>query len=53
MVALASWKAAARFCPMSTNVERKIASRDTTSVSIGHGVASIRIIHPANRTTWM
>src|SRR5690349_9390190 len=36
-----------------TNVERKIASNDTISVSFGHGFFSIKIIQIANPTAWM
>jgi len=34
-----------------TNVDRKIASRDTISVSIGHGLASMNSIQLANSAT--
>jgi len=34
-----------------TNVDRKIASSDTTSVSVGHGLDSKNSIQAANSTT--
>jgi hypothetical protein len=46
-LALACWKAAARFCPIITNVDRKIASSETTSVSVGQGLFSTNSIHTA------
>ena len=42
--ALACAKLACRFCPIMTKVDRKIASSDTTSVSVGHGHFSNQII---------
>ena len=51
--ALACWNAAWRFCPIITNVDRKIASSDTTSVSFGHGLGSTNTIQTAKATAWM
>ena len=36
-----------------TDVDRKIASSDTTSVSFGHGLDSTNNIHTAKATAWM
>nr|WP_232524853.1 hypothetical protein [Nocardioides mangrovicus] len=47
---LASSKAAERFWAIITKVERKIASSDTTSVSVGHGLFSTTSIHTPNST---
>ncbi len=51
--AFACWKADCRFCPIITKVDRKIASSDTMSVSVGQGLFSKTSIHTANITTWM
>lgn len=51
--ALAFWKVACRFWPIIMNVERKIASSDTTSVSVGHGLPSASTIHTAKTKAWM
>jgi hypothetical protein len=36
--------------PIMTNVDRKIASSDTISVSVGHGLCSMNRIQTANTT---
>ena len=36
-----------RFCPIMTNVDRKIASSETMSVSVGHGLLSSTSIQHA------
>ena len=51
-LALACWKAAARFWPIITKVDRKIASSDTTRVSVGQGLLSKTSIHAAKSTMW-
>jgi len=48
---LACWKSACRFWPIMTNVDRKIASSDTISVSVGHGLASMNSIQRENNAT--
>jgi hypothetical protein len=40
MVGLACWNKACRFCPIITDVDRRIASTDTIRVSMGHGFLS-------------
>jgi len=35
-----------------TKVERKMASRETANVSVGHGLLSSTSIHIANSRTW-
>jgi hypothetical protein len=35
-----------------TNVDKKIASSDTTNVSVGQGVFSRNNIHAANNAAW-
>ena len=40
--------AACRFWPIITKVDRKIASSETTNVSVGHGLFSRSSIHSAN-----
>ena len=37
-----------RFWPIITNVDRKIASSETTRVNVGHGLFSNTTIHTAN-----
>jgi hypothetical protein len=49
-----TWRfASARFWLISTNVERKIASRETTRVSVGHGLRSRTSIHRPKAAAWM
>ena len=48
--AFSCWNVACRFWPIITNVDRKIASSETTSVSVGHGLFSKNSIHSANST---
>jgi hypothetical protein len=48
--ALACTTAACRFCPIITKVDRKIASSETTSVSVGQGFSSATSIHTAKTT---
>jgi hypothetical protein len=47
---LACWNAAYWFCPIMTNVDRKIASSDTISVSGGHSLDSMNSIQTVNTT---
>ena len=51
--ALACWKAAWRFWPIITNVDRKIASSETTRVNVGQGFFSNTNIQTANNTAWI
>ena len=39
------------FWPIMTNVDKKIASSDTISVSVGHGLDSMNSIQTVNSTT--
>ena len=48
VIGLCCWNAACRFCPIMTNVDRKIASSDTISVKVGHGLDSMNNIHTVN-----
>jgi hypothetical protein len=48
MVVLGPLQGACLFCPIITNVERKIASSETTNVSVGHGPPSATNIQTAN-----
>ena len=50
-LALACWKAAARFWPIITKVDRKMASRETTRVRVGQGLRSANSIQTAKTTT--
>jgi len=52
VIGLGLLKVACRFCPMSTNVDRKIASRETQRVSVGQGLASRKIIQRAKPAAW-
>src|SRR5690242_17030965 len=51
--AFACWNAAWRFWPIITKVDKKIASRETTRVSVGHGDRSRNSIQTANNMAWM
>ena len=50
--AFSCWKAAWRFWPIITNVDKKMASSDTISVSVGQGLLSNTSIQTANRIAW-
>ena len=51
VICLAPWNSACRFWPIITKVDKKIASSDTTRVSVGQGLRSSTIIHTVNATT--
>ncbi len=53
MVRLGLLKGRLTVCPIITKVDRKIASRETISVSVGQGLRSNTIIHTAKATAWM
>ena len=52
-VGLGLLEVACRFWPIMTKVDRKIASSDTISVSVGHGLDSMNSIQTVNSTMWM
>jgi hypothetical protein len=52
MVSFRLLKAAWRFCPIMTNVDRKMASSETTKVSVGQGLFSTRSIQTTNARIW-
>jgi hypothetical protein len=53
VIRLGCWKSDCRFWPIMTNVDRRIASSDTISVSVGHGLCWMNSIHTVNSTMWI
>ena len=52
MVRLGLLEAGRPFCPIITKVDRKIASRLTTRVSVGHGDFTKTSIQAVKMTAW-